>query len=48
LRGTQTPPYRKIEISYPSKVGSWKAFWMTVGGVGALAVGGVVAWRILR
>ena len=48
LRGTQTPPYRKIEISYPSKVGSWKAFWMTVGGVGALVVGGVVAWQILR
>jgi len=48
LRGTQTPPYRKIEISYPSKVGSWKALWMTVGGVGALVVGGVVAWRTLR
>ncbi|MFZ8834911.1 MAG: choice-of-anchor X domain-containing protein, partial [Candidatus Caldipriscus sp.] len=48
LRGTQVPPYRKIEISYPSKVGSWKAFWMTVGGVGALVVGGAVAWQILR
>jgi len=44
LRGTQAPSYRKIEISYPSNVGSWKSFWLTLGGLGALATAGVIAF----
>ncbi len=49
LRGVQTPPYRKIEISYPSKIGSWKNFWIAMGGLGVLVIGGgITIWQVSR
>ncbi len=48
LRGTQAPAYRPIEITYPSKVGSWRTFWITTIGIGALVVGsGGALWYFM-
>ncbi|NPA80782.1 MAG: VWA domain-containing protein [Thermotogae bacterium] len=47
MRGVQRPTYHPIEIIYPFKVGSWRQVWLTLGGVGALVVGGgVAAWYL--
>ncbi|NPB03776.1 MAG: VWA domain-containing protein [Thermotogae bacterium] len=49
MRGVQRPTYKPIEIIYPFRVGSWKQVWLTVGGVGALVIGGGVAtWYLIH